>query len=563
MRTATHLALSCLALSCFLAIGCGDPGHRDRSLRARPDSGPQDRSPRLPRDPGHAPSSSVIGLTSDPLAQLYAEDASLVVRLDDMTSLRREAAPQLRAVLKALPELGWSPGAPDALLRRILKLPESVVFDPLRPFAFVKTKAGWVALLPTRPREEAGDRLRALDGIYCVAGEPEVVKGYKPGYRKGFFLAGDCSIITRPDALPTIGRELAALLGPLGVRTDMLDNLVGKIPADVARIDFAFRFSQAGLRCDVRIAPARDSATALFLERMKPVGSEAMRWLPAGGTIYLELSSPVMDWEGLLLNLLRDSLRIPTESQAPGLHAMRQALSLLDRDAAAMLDLAPDGAGRLTLVARVSKPDAMRHFLASDGFKRLLGVIAGEEGRLEWTPDAFRRAGVKVGVITGHVSRRRIREWRNQGVAKATASFLMRGPVAAYVAMVDDKLCLLIGGHARTDTERFLDALVSGGHPARNEHHAEVDPLFLERLASASVDLAALFDGSREAAPFWCENGLALRDLALRWRLPAAAAVTIEGGALRFAVRVQPRQMAEVAAKIVAQLRKGATKAKD
>ena len=108
---------------------------------------------------------------------------------------------------------------------------------------------------------------------------------------------------------------------------------------------------------------------------------------------------------------------------------------------------------------------------------------------------------------------------------------------------------------ARAETERFLDNIVSG-KSGRNEHSAEVDPLFKSRLVSVSADLAALFDGCREAAPLWNENGRALRTMALRWRLPVAAAVTVEGGALRICLRVPPRMLADAAAKILEALSK-------
>ena len=132
-------------------------------------------------------------------------------------------------------------------------------------------------------------------------------------------------------------------------------------------------------------------------------------------------------------------------------------------------------------------------------------------------------------------------------------SIMMHGPVMAYVAIKEGKLCMVFGQRAREETERFLDA-IAYGKPGGNEHSAEVDPLFRKRLVSASVDVAALFDGVREAAPLWDKHGRALRSIALRWRLPVAAAVTVEGGALRLAVRFPPRMLAEAAARIVNRL---------
>lgn len=543
------------ALIVLAAIyGCGDPGPRDRSLKLKIGKDePVSTTPLgRPTTRKHT-STSVIGLVADPLARFYSDGASIVLRFNDFTSLMREAAPRLTEVSRALPGLKLPNGTPASLLHRILRLPNSVVFDPFRPFAFVKTEQGWAVVVATRARKEAGDRLRALDGIYCVAGDPAVVDKYEPGFRKGFYLPGDCSIIAKPGAVATLGTELTRALAPLGINLGFLDGQFTTAPEDIERVDLALRFSRNGMRCDMRLAPNRESPTALFLERMKPRPSSIVNWLPSDGTAYLEFGSGSIEWERLLLNVMRDTVRTPDPIEAPGLHALRKGLSMLGSEFAAMLDLDSDGAGRVFLIGSVEDSTAARSYLASRDFATLLNNVAGPGGRLEWMPEVFKHDGVEVGAVTGHVSRKRLAAWRNGDILQSTMSIMMRGPVVAYVAITNGKLCMVFGQHARRETERFLDA-IAAGKPGGNEHSAEVDPLFRTRLVSASVDVAALFDGVREAAPLWHERGRALRSIALRWRLPIAAAVTVEGGALRLAVRFTPRMLAEAAARVVNRL---------
>ena len=145
-------------------VGCADPGPRDRSsaVKATGEAATIEASVGLPRN--RPTRVSRVGLVPDPLAQLYPEDADLVIRFDDMSSLSREAGPQLKEVHAAL-GLELPEGEPSQLLRRVLRLPDSVEFDVLRPFAFVQVDERWLGIVPTSSREEGGDRLRPLDGI--------------------------------------------------------------------------------------------------------------------------------------------------------------------------------------------------------------------------------------------------------------------------------------------------------------------------------------------------------------------------------------------------------------
>ncbi len=552
-REATSLLLIGLLLA-----ACGDPGTRDRSLMAR-GGVPMDAAAiaALRRPPkANRPTTSVIGLVPDPLAPYYPDDAPLVLRFEDTTALLREAIPEFRQVATLLPALGLPADPIDALLRRVLKLPEAVRIDAQRPFALVPTPRGWAAILPSRSHEESEGRMKALDGVYCVAGEPAIVASFEPGFRKGFCLPGDLSVVMQPAAVARVGSILNAASGPQGPDLGWLDGCLGPLPSDIERVDFALRAGQGGLRADLRLAPNRESPTAFFLEKMKPASSDAARWLTSNGTMYLELSARPLDWEGLFLNLARDLIPASKLARSKELSTLRALLAALGRDASVMLDLTSDGLGTILLVADIDDPGSTQRYFGSQEFADLLALVAGPGGQLEWKPDAFERHGTGVGAITGHVSRTRLQEWRNGGLVESTLSVLLRGPVVGYAATVSDKLCIVIGPRARPEAERFIDHLRSG-RPTDNDLNLEAGTLFPYRLGAATINLAALFDGCREAAPYWHPQGRALKDLSLRWRMPAAAAVTIEGGALRCAVRVRASQVAEAAAKIGAALAAG------
>jgi hypothetical protein len=536
-------------------FSCGDPGLRDRSLMSL-DETHGNRLSALRHRKRHVGQTSVIGLATDPLAQYYPEGVKLVVRFSDPGTLAREVAPQLRDIQRALPRLRLPVGDPMNMIRQVLGLAPDVTIDPVRPFAFVEVEGGWAAIIPTRNRDKGGVRLKQLDAVYCVAGDPRVVATYRPGFRKGFYLPGDVSLIAQREALRNLGARLTEVAAPLGLNLTLLDRWMPPIPGDVERVDVGVRLRQGGLRVDLRAAPAPGSQTALFLERLKPSTSAASRWLPSQGTFYAELLCPPADWDQFLLVFLRDLLPRMDGEQAQLHFSLGRFLAALGRDASALVTLDDKGKGTLLLVADLDDAQAPRSFFGSYDFTHLLKAIAGPDGRLEWSASSFERSGVRVGAIRGRLSRDRLLEWRRGGsVFLSTLGVLLRAPVACYVAVVENKLCIVTGHGARYEMERVIDHLQRGA-PVENDHNLEVVSLFPQRLAAVSVDLAALFDGTREAAVHWHPNGRNLRDLSLRWRLPASMAITAEGGALRAALRVRPTMLAEAATAIEARLAK-------
>jgi len=551
LRRAVLLAL--LAL-----FACGDPGLRDRSLMAKLSNEQRGFLP-YGRPSGSqrkgVAQTSVIGLAPDQLANYYPDDPTLVIRFKDLNSVGREFAAELERIRKSLPALRLPASATADLLRRVWGLPDSVLIDPVRPFAFVRTESGWAAILPTRSKEKAPSRLRQLDAIYCVAGDPVVVQSYRPGFRKGFYLPGDVSVIATPDALKDFGSSLTPVLAKLRFDPGAMDAHVPTLPPDIERIDFALRLQDGLLRVDLRAAPARENPTAVYLERMRPRPSSAVRWLPPGGTAYVELVSPPLDWEGLAGVLFREELMNRTEEEERLIFSIRRGLAALGRDAAAVLRLVPNGPGSLLLVAELEDSEATSSFLDSVDLIALLQRAAGPEGSLEWSSRVFAHNGITVGMIQGNLSRKRLLEWRRSGnLLLATASVLMRGPVVAYTAIVEDKLCIAIGPKSRGEMELLIEH-IQRGTPADNEHNAKATALFPQRLAAFSADLGALFDGCVEAAPYWGDDLAPLRTATLRVPLPVSGAVTMEGGALRFAASLRPALLAEAIARLQAQAR--------
>ncbi len=540
------------------AAACGDPGLRDRSLMAKLASGT--RGP-LTFTPSPTPSkkgvaqTSVIGLAPDQLAHYYPDDPSFVLRFKDVDSVGREAAAELERIRKMLPDLKLPAGAPADMLRRALGLPDSVLIDPVRPFAFVRAEGGWAAILPTRSSDKTPTRLRALDEIYCVAGDPAVVQSYRPGFRKGFYLPGDLSVIAAPAALRGLGSSLAPLLGPLGIDLAAIDAWMPPCPPDIERLDLALRLQQGLLRIDVRAAPNRDSPTALYLDRMRPRPSGAVRWLPPRGTAYTEFVSPPLDWEGLMGVLLAGSTPPGGAGEERLLFSVRRLLAAVGRDVAVVLHLVPRGPATVLLVGEVEDAAATAAFLDSADLVALLAAAAGPDGALAWEPNAFEHRGVAVGTIRGNLSKSRLLAWRRSGhLVLSTVAVLTSGPVVVYTAIVDDKLCVAVGPKSRAEMELLVEH-VQRGAPADNEHNAEVTTLFPQRLAAVSFDLGALFDGCVEAAPYWSGDLGALRTASLRSAIPCSAAVTVEGGALRAAVNLRPALLAEAVARLRAHLR--------
>ncbi|HEX5138590.1 MAG TPA: hypothetical protein VFY93_16580 [Planctomycetota bacterium] len=548
MRRATLL----LAL---LLCACGDPGLRDRSLMGKVSDDPRVYVRRGSRTGKRSTGAqtSVIGLAPDQLAQYYPDDPALVVRFRDIDSVGREAAAELDRVRKALPDFAMPLGAPADVLRRVLKLPDSVLIDPVRPFAFVRMEAGWAAILPTRSREKAPARLRQLDAVYCVSGDPAVVQSYRAGFRKGFYLPGDVSVIATPDAFRTLPSALAPVLRVLGVDDAAVEGLALPCPPDIERLDLAVRLQEGVLRFDLRAAPDRDSPAAAYLERLRPRPSGAVRWLPSRGTAYVECVSPPLEWEALLGALLRDD-EPGAGTEQRELFSVRRLLAALGHDVALVLHFVPRGAGSVLLVGETDDPEATAAFLASADLQTLLAVAAGPDGSLAWQPNAFECKGVTVGMVEGNLSRSRLLSWRHGGnLLLSTLAVLSSGPVVAYAAIVGDKLCVAIGPKSRADMELLVEHL-QRGTPVDNEHATEVTSLFPQRLAAVSGDLGAIFDGCVEAAPYWREEWSGLRTAALRSPIPASGAVTVEGGALRVALNVRPALVAEAIARLRAHL---------
>jgi hypothetical protein len=545
----------------FLLAGiaaCGDPGLRDRSLMAKL---PDGQSGVLAYAPPHGAArkgtaqSSVIGLAPDQLAHYYPDDPRLVLRFKDVDSVGREAAAELERIRKTLPGLDFSLGAPADLLRRALQLPDTVLIDPVRPFAFVRCEGGWCAVLPTRSSDKAPHRLRQLDAIYCVAGDPAVIQSYRPGFRKGFYLPGDLSVIATPDALEDLGSSLSRVLGPLGLDLAALDAWTPKCPPDIERLDLALRLQEGLLRIDLRAAPSRDSPTAAYLDRMRPRPSGAVRWLPTRGTAYVEFVSAPLDWEGFLGVLLRGDPQGAGADEERMLFSVRRLLAALGHDSAAVVHFVPQGPKSVLLVADVADPAATEAFFASSDLEALLSHAAGSDGTLAWQANVFEHKGVAVGMIQGNLSKSRLLAWRRSGDPfLSTAAVLTSGPVVLYAAMVGDKLCVATGPKSRSEMELLVEH-VQRGAPIDNEHSAEVTALFPQRLAAVSGDLGALFDGCVEAAPYWSGDLAALRTALLRSAIPCSAAVTVEGGALRAAAHVRPTLLAEAVSRLRVHLR--------
>ncbi len=537
----------CACLVLFLAVGCADPGPRDRSLLAQMGTkGDVPAAPYLLTPPtgGKAPS-SVVGLAPDPMANYYSDNAELVLRFEPVSTLQRRWAAEWGRVRQRIPGLGGMELDITAIVRRVLKLPEGVTMDKVRPFALVKLPSGWIGVLPSRSRRAAGPRLRPLDAIYAVVGDPALVNSYEPRFRKGFYFPGQVSLLGKPEALAALGTKLSLLSASIGIDLSFLDDLLTPVPTDVDRIDLAMTVEKDATRIDARMAPRRGSPTARMLKTLTPATGAAQRWLPNNGTLYIEFVESPLNLEALALGLWHDrARRMSAETQAQ-LDLLRPLLAALGDDAGLMIELDASGTGAVTLVASLSDPDAARAYFASAKFKKLLAAIAGDAGDLEWTPQTFERAGRPVGAVVGSLSRTRILAWRESGnAALATLSVFLAGPTVAHIAVLDDKLVVVGGAGGQADAVRALDHLETGS--ARdNDHNREIAPLFGERLASASVDLAALFDGCREAAPFWHENGRVLRKTALRWRLPASIAITVEAEALRVALRIRPWRLGE------------------
>jgi len=549
-----------LLFALLLAAACADPGPRDRSLLDAGGPGGPDASGGVhasaePED--EAGEDEEPELVPDPLANYYSEEAELVLRFEPTATLERLWKPEWDRLRAAVPALDAVELDLAAAVRRLLDLPDGVRFDAVRPFALVKLESGWVGVLPSRSAEAAGPRLRPLDAVYAVAGDPALVGSYEPRFRQGLHCPGQVGVIGKPAAIARLGSALAPLAARAGIDLALLDALVPEAPTDVERVDLVFGVHQDAARVDLRLGVRPGSPTARILAGLRPSAAASQRWLPDGGELYVELAEAPLRLEALLLGLWHGrSRRVPTAVRH-GFDLVRPLLAALGEDAAIGFELDAHGAGTATLIASLEDPDATRAYLDSAGFRRLLERIAGDEAALDWTPRAFERDGRPVGTVAGSISRSRILAWRqSRDPLLATLSVFLGGPAVVYIAVVDDRLAVVCGAAGQNDAARVLDHLVKG-EAADNDHAREVAPLFPERLAAASVDLAGLFDGCREAAPFWPGRGPELEDEALHERLPASVAVTARGDALRAAARVRPHRLAAALLRLRAALGDG------
>jgi hypothetical protein len=172
-------------------------------------------------------------------------------------------------------------------------------------------------------------------------------------------------------------------------------------------------------------------------------------------------------------------------------------------------------------------------------------------------PGWFVHRGIPVGSITGFISRPRCLAWQSSGdLGLSTLSKLLRGPAVVYVALVEDSLVVAVGARARRQVEELLDCLMrerTGG----NHHLDAISDLAHPCVASVSFDLAELLLGTREAAPYWHPEGAKLRNLEIAGRLPVAATVTTEPGALRVSVRIPAADLAALTRQVLERLADG------
>ncbi|MDH3591567.1 MAG: hypothetical protein OER88_06795, partial [Planctomycetota bacterium] len=470
-------------------------------------------------------------------------------RFDALVVLQREAASALSTIHRIMPGLGLPDASAHELLKRLTGLPDTVRLSATKPFAIVFTEAGWAAVIPCKDVGPGGERMKALDSLYAVAGDPAVVEGYRPGFRKGFFLPGDCSVVTNLRGFSTLGSTLTRAFSVFHLDFSGLDAALPPMPEDVERIDLAMRFNTTGVRIDLRAAPQRDSPLArlLTIDALKPTNSAALATLPTSGTLYLESgTSPA------LLAALCEAVLDPrsvyaerTDKQRRWRRAWQRGLEVLGTNAGAVVDLEPDGSGTAIVVSHVSDSDAADEFFGSDEFATLLATAAGPGGNLRYKAAEFQRHGANVGVVTGHVSHERNLAWRRSKDKRlATLSMILRGPVVMYVARQENKLCWVVGKRSRAVMESLLDRLHSGTSSS-TPRDLDIAALFSKRIASFTINLAELFDGLRDAAPYWHPNGARLQNQILRWGIPASGAITVEGDALRVAIRLAPTPMAE------------------
>jgi len=535
--------MRCFLVFALVAAACSDPGPRDRSLLIKATTiplHPEVFREKRPVRPTAQP--SVIGLAADPLATLYAEGAPLIVRCADVAALERTWKPHTATLRRLLPELGLPELPPATLLRVRFGLPDEVTVDRMRPFAFVRTPAGWAALIPVKGSLTKSDRLRMLDAHYCVAGSTAVVAGYKPGFRSGFHLPGDVSVLARGEELSRIGTAVRDAAAITGIQLPALPALGEAAMRQIQRIDLALRFSGLNARIDVRFAPDRgvDHGLADHLSALQPRSGTALQWLPTGATFEIETGSDLVSW----LDMAR--LLGALDEKSP---LVREALAPLGDDAAFQLHLRDKRPGVAMLVAELAAPDreAAQKYVGGESLRKLMKRVAGSGGHLEYTPNVFVRNGVKVGTITGYFSGEALEGLRARGAMQATMADFLRGPVVIYVGLSGSRLWLVAGERSRDDRAALLDR-IGGGTPRRERKRGT--ELLHSRLFTARVDVTALLRGTKNSARHWHAKGDRLRALEFEEELMLEVATSVEGGALRVAAQVPDAHLAAIAARI-------------
>ena len=534
------MSFGCKSVLLVLALcACGDAGSRDRSVddpvtaRARTAADPADSGVRTQRAPR--------GLMTDALSPYYSADAALIVRFDEPATLIREAVPQLSEVAGLLPELGIPDLPPIELLRQFLDLPEGIAFDAQFPFALVKVRDGWIGIGKVLNPQEAPQHFRPLDERFHAAGNPELLEAYQPAFEHDYHLPGDMSLILREGAFEIVSDQLRTYAQRIGFQAEGIESWAGLAGGDLARIDLSFRFGQAGLRIDLRLGARVGSSAAGCLESLRTNRSQSGGWLPADGTLYADVAAPFPEL-ALLARQLLGAQRLAAALQVVG--------AGLGSDTAWMLDVDPDGSASLLCVSEV---EADYQGVAPEAIDGLIRAMAGSDGSLTLERSAFERGGIQVSVLRGSVGPSKLESWRQHGWLRAWLAARLESGIEAFGARVENRLCIVGGDRGRAEAERLLDRLRIG-RPAATGHEAEVAPLGSERLASFSVDLAALHDGTRHTAADWLENGDRLEKVKLRWRLPASGVLVADHDHLRLSLRLRPRLLAGAAARILAVL---------
>jgi hypothetical protein len=525
-----------VSLLCAVAA-CADPGPRDRSVLL-PRSGvlAAARPHALEEPPGN-----LVGLVPDPLGPLYPEEADAVVHFEELATLERVAGEPFTDVRRLLPALGLPDRAAADVLGSAFQLGEETGVQRSRPFALVRWRGAWLAILPLAGGEPH-EGLRPLDDRYALVGPATLVRAYVPSGGAAFRLRGHLSAHLRPQALPDAGRALADALALARLYAPPLAGLETGAMRGLARIDAAVQFEAREVRLDLRLTPRRDGALAAALDGVEPSTRASSRLLPPNGTIYGEIRAPA----ARLLSA-RDAL-LGTARDYGGTDTLAQALRILGDDFAWSIHLDPDAPGVAYGVVTLHDVSAAQAFLKSDSMEEVLSAIAGPGGRLHWTPDAARRGTISIGVLEGTISRETLQRWREAGALSAFPGAMLRGPVEAYLAIAGNQFCAVAGRNSRPAAERFFDAVLAGASGG-NGFANEADALDRFRVAALAVDLAALFDGVRDAAPFWTPAARPLPALRLRARVPLTATLAVEHGALRLSASFNPRLTAALAAK--------------